>query len=89
MVQVTIVYYHQNDSTGFASFSAGETVTTTEGAVVGNGVLKGAGLFDSSGDVDPYSGELLYIDNRSAVTSSRPNRRFKNCNTSIGIKHVI
>lgn len=64
----TIVYYHQNDSTGFASFSAGETVTTTEGAAVGNGVLKGAGLFDSSGDVDPYSGELLYIDNRSAVT---------------------
>ena len=24
--------------------------------------------YDSSGDVDPYSGELLYIDNRSAVT---------------------
>ena len=69
----TIVYYHQNDSTGFASFSAGETVTTTEGAAVGDGVLKGAGLIDSSGndfgrDVDPYSGELLYIDNRSAVT---------------------
>ena len=26
------------------------------------------GAFNSSGDVDPYSGELLYIDNRSAVT---------------------
>ena len=64
----TIVYYHQNDSTGFASFSAGETVTTTEGAAVGNGVLDSAGAFNSSGDVDPYSGELLYIDNRSAVT---------------------
>ena len=64
----TVVYYHQNDSTGFASFTAGETVTTTEGATVGDGVLKGAPFFDSSGDVDPYSGELLYIDNRSAVT---------------------
>ena len=62
------LFYHQNDDTGFKSFQAGETVNETDGT--GEGVLASAGLFDSAFEVNPHTGELLYIDNRSAVTRS-------------------
>ena len=62
------VFYHQNDDTGFRSFQAGETVQETDGT--GEGVLASASLFDSAFEVNPHTGELLYIDNRSAVTRS-------------------
>ena len=62
------LFYHQNDDTGFKSFQAGETVSETNGT--GEGVLASASLFDSAFEVNPHTGELLYIDNRSAVTRS-------------------
>ena len=62
------IFYHQTDSTGFGTFTAGETVNATTGT--GSGVLLGAGLFDSEGEVNRYSGELLYIDNRAKVERS-------------------
>jgi len=62
------LFYHQNDDTGFKSFQAGETVSETDGT--GEGVLASASLFDSAFEVNPHTGELLYIDNRSAVTRS-------------------
>ena len=62
------VFYHQNDDTGFKSFQAGETVQETDGT--GEGVLDSAGAFETTFEVNPHTGELLYIDNRSAVTRS-------------------
>ena len=62
------VFYHQNDDTGFKSFQAGETVSETNGT--GEGVLDSAGAFETTFEVNPHTGELLYIDNRSAVTRS-------------------
>ena len=60
--------YKRQDDTGFKSFQAGETVSETNGT--GEGVLASASLFDSAFEVNPHTGELLYIDNRSAVTRS-------------------
>ena len=62
------LFYHQNDDTGFKSFQAGETVSETDGT--GEGVLDSAGAFETTFEVNPHTGELLYIDNRSAVTRS-------------------
>ena len=62
------VFYHQNDDTGFKSFQAGETVSETDGT--GEGVLDSAGAFETTFEVNPHTGELLCIDNRSAVTRS-------------------
>ena len=62
------VFYHQNDDTGFKSFQAGETINETDGT--GQGVLDSAGAFETTFEVNPHTGELLYIDNRSAVTRS-------------------
>ena len=62
------VFYHQNENTGFKSFQAGETVDETDGT--GQGVLDSAGAFETAFEVNPHTGELLYIDNRGAVTRS-------------------
>ena len=62
------VFYHQNEDTGFRSFQAGETVNETDGT--GQGVLDSAGAFETAFEVNPHTGELLYIDNRGAVTRS-------------------
>lgn len=60
------IWYHQNDETGFRAFQVGEEVQ-----VVGNTGINGTVTsLDSSGEFNPYTGELLYIDNRSAVTRS-------------------
>lgn len=61
-VDSDIIYYHQNDNTGYGSFVVGETLTESDGT--GNGII--SQLIDSS-EVDPFSGEVLYIDNRTAV----------------------
>ena len=57
------MWFHQNDSTGFKSFIAGETVSgggTSATLDSANGFLK-------NGDVDKMSGEILYIENRAPV----------------------
>ncbi len=57
------ILFHQNDSTGYVGFVANETLTETSGpgqGTVGNPLI--------SSEVDPFTGEILYIDNRSAVT---------------------
>lgn len=57
-----IIYFHQNENTGFVSFADGELLEESDGS--------GVGLIDS-GDlhsiVDPHSGEILYIENRARV----------------------
>ena len=59
------LFIHQTDSNGFTSFTTGETITASGGST---GVLLSGGNHDSTPEVDPNSGQLLYIDNRSAIT---------------------
>ena len=67
------IYFHQTTETGFTPFQEAETISETDGA--GTGTLDSAGAdvdtraFDSA-DIDLSSGEILYIDNRAAITRS-------------------
>ena len=59
------VWYHQTEDTGFKAFQVGEEIQ-----VVGNTGISGSITSTDSADINPYTGELLYIDNRSAVNRS-------------------
>ena len=67
------LWFHQTEETGFTQFSEGEQITETNGD--GDGVLKPTG-YDTDGvaydeeDVTFIGGEVLYIDNRAAITRS-------------------
>lgn len=56
--------YHQDETTGFGSFTIGETITESDG--VGEGVI----ATDSDGDVNPTGFDVLYIDNRGKIERS-------------------
>ena len=66
-----LIYFHQDEQTGFGSFQEGEGVSEIDGS--GSGTLDSAGFdadtraFDSA-EVDMMSGDVMYIDNRAAVT---------------------
>jgi hypothetical protein len=62
-----VLYYHQTETTGFTTFSSGETVNETDGA--GTGTLDSSSTF-GLGAIDFNSGEILYIENRAAITRS-------------------
>ena len=59
------IWYHQNETTGFTSFQVAEEIQ-----VVGNTNINGSITSKVDGEFNPYTGDLLYIDNRSAVTRS-------------------
>jgi len=59
------IFYHQTDVTGFTPFQNGEVVTESNGT--GNGVINTARI---AGEVEPYSGDLLYLNNRGAIERS-------------------
>lgn len=62
-------FIHQTETTGFRRFQVGENLSATNlaGAVTtGTAVLAS---FDSA-TINKYSGDLLYIDNRAAITRS-------------------
>ena len=67
------VWFHQTEATGRTPFQEGELVTETNGS--GSGSLNAAG-FDSDtaaedpGEINPFSGEVLHIDNRAAIVRS-------------------
>ena len=67
------IYFHQTAITGFTAFQEAETISEVDGA--GTGTLDSVGAdansfaFDSA-DIDLSSGEILYIDNRAAITRS-------------------
>ena len=67
----TRLHFHQTEETGFAQFAEGETIQETNGN--GEGVLLAAtgdadsDAFTESG-INIASGEMLFIDNRAAVT---------------------
>ena len=59
------IYYHQDVLTGFKAFQNGESITETNGA--------GAGTIGTSlniGDINKFTGEIFYIDNRAAIERS-------------------
>jgi hypothetical protein len=58
-------WYHQNDKTGFGDFQALETVTGQTG---GSGVIASGGLEDE--EVQKFSGEVLFIENRAPINRS-------------------
>ena len=57
------VFYIQNETTGFTQFANGETVNETNGS--GQGIADSAAI---SGDIERISGDVIFIDNRAAVT---------------------
>lgn len=66
----TILYFHQNETSGFTAFQENEVVTVDGG--VGEGVTEAVGTdVDTDaydlGSINPFSGELLYIDNRAPI----------------------
>jgi hypothetical protein len=58
----SIIYFHQNENTGFGSFTDGELIEESDGSGVGT-----SDSADLHSIVDPHSGEILYIENRAAV----------------------
>ena len=58
--------FHQNDTTGYGTFGAGNAVTGSEG---GAGVIASSSHITAA-EVDTSTGDVLYIDNRAAVTRS-------------------
>lgn len=66
----SIVYYHQNDKTGFEVFDNGETITgqTTSTALVLHS--SAANVVHSGGGVDRRSGEMLFLENRAPISRS-------------------
>lgn len=72
-IDSSVVYYHQSEETGFGSFQEGETLTEIDGN--GDGILEAAGVDSDSRayrfpTVDPLTGDILYIDNRSPIERS-------------------
>jgi hypothetical protein len=59
------LYYHQADATGFTPFQNGEAITETNGS--GSGVI---GTTANIGDINKFTGEIFYIDNRAAIERS-------------------
>lgn len=58
----SIFLYHQNDSTGFKAFEAGEQISD-----VNNGSRTATIDADSDGTIKLFDNEILYIENRAAV----------------------
>jgi hypothetical protein len=59
------IYYHQDLTTGFRAFQNGELITETNG--VGAGTI---GTSLNIGDINKFTGEIFYIDNRAAIERS-------------------
>lgn len=67
------LFYHQNEDTGFKQFQEGEQITETNGT--GDGVLQQSGADADAnafieGDIVLHGGDIMYIDNRAAITRS-------------------
>lgn len=60
------ISYHQNDNTGYLAFSSADVAINDS---LGTRTAA-AFLSDSDGEVNPFSGDVLYIENRSAILRS-------------------
>jgi hypothetical protein len=63
------LYYHQNDSTGYGAFQITDNITRTQGGATGT-----IATFITP-DIDNYSGELLYVDNRGEIPRDDESRQ--------------
>lgn len=74
------VYYHQDETTGFKDFNNNESITEVAGSGAGNltglmsyilpdGTTQSGAQFIPP-DINPHSGDLLFLDNRGAVVRS-------------------
>jgi hypothetical protein len=59
------IYYHQTTETGFIPFQVGETVSETNGS--GSATIATTA---NPGDINKFTGEIFYIDNRAAIERS-------------------
>jgi len=57
-----LIYYHQNENSGFIPFTDGEIIAESDGS--GTGTIDSA---DLHGIVDAHTGEILYIENRARI----------------------
>lgn len=57
------ILYHQNENTGFVPFTVEGDPLLDSAAPDNNGTI----VSDSDGEVDPFSGDLLYVESRAAV----------------------
>ena len=55
------IYYHQTETTGFTPFQDAEEVSTS------SGTANISGSAAIAPDVDPFSGDILYLDNRNTA----------------------
>jgi hypothetical protein len=67
------IFYHQNNETGYGAFTEGETITELSGS--GTGTLDSAGIDSDSlaynlAEANPFSGTILYIDNKAPISRS-------------------
>ena len=72
-ISTQTIFFHQDENTGFGTFIEGEGIVEINGS--GDGTLDSAGVdSDTSAtsalEVDPFSGTILYIDNRAPVSRS-------------------
>ena len=58
------LYYHQTEATGFISFSQGEGVADSDG---NTGTLLNTTSFSLKPKAMPFTGDLLYVENRASV----------------------
>lgn len=59
------VFYHQNETTGFGTFANGEAITDNGGGSAN--IIYGQDSAGFGGQVDGFSGDLLYIENRARI----------------------
>jgi len=57
-----LIYYHQNENSGFIPFIDGEIIAESDGS--GTGTIDSADLHSI---VDAHTGEVLYIENRARI----------------------
>ena len=60
-----IIYYYQNDKTGYGSFVDGDTLSATSG---GTATVDTAGVIDRP--MDENSGEMIFLENRDPISRS-------------------
>jgi len=59
----TRIFYHQSPETGFKDFLSSETIQEIDGS--GEGTIGDSA--NVTGEVNKFSGDVLYLDNRTAV----------------------
>lgn len=58
------LFIHQNQETGFKAFTGNEGIADSDNPTTNTATLVGV---DSNGEFNPFSGDLLYVENRNPV----------------------